>query len=427
MLKKVLVVALAILMVFSFAACGGDEPAAPPASTGDSADGPAVGDPIKIGFVAPFTGPMANFTVGIHRAWELAGAELNKDGGVLIGDTRHPVEVIWGDTESNTTKASEVATKLVTEDKVDILVGQWTPETANPVSVVGERYKVPTILSNSPDVAWLENGPYEWCWGVLFNIEAELEEFFNGLDTLDTNKKFGLVLDTSLDSILISDILREMAARRGYELIEPGLVPPESNDYSAVLRTLKDEDCDLVFANSTTPVLATIWSQIQQQGYEPPVVMLGKGGTFSADLPSFGKAYVNFSSETQWTPDFPFTSSLLGMTAQELSDDFTATTGDSPDMTIGWDYVIFDVIGDVLSRTASLEPEDINAAFAATDLDCIYGHVAFADNHVANVPVVFGQWVDDGNGNYTKVICGADSVEGLDTNPLTAIPWDKVQ
>jgi branched-chain amino acid transport system substrate-binding protein len=88
---------------------------------------------IRIGFVAPFTGPMANFTVGIYHAADLALAAMNKDGGMYIKeyDKKIPVEIIWGDTGSNTTKASEVATKLATDTKVHILVAEWTPATIN--------------------------------------------------------------------------------------------------------------------------------------------------------------------------------------------------------------------------------------------------------------------------------------------------------
>jgi hypothetical protein len=148
---------------------------------------------IKIGFVAPLSGPMANFTVGIKHAAELALDAMNKDGGILVNELgkKLPVEIIWGDSESSPTKASEVATKLATSDKVDILVGEWTPDTANPVSVVGERYQIPPLVSGAPDTSWLANGPYEWSFALMFNYDFFLDEYFNGFDRLDTNKKIG--------------------------------------------------------------------------------------------------------------------------------------------------------------------------------------------------------------------------------------------
>ncbi len=370
---------------------------------------------IKIGFVAPLSGPMANFTVGIKHAAELALNAMNKDGGILVNELgkKLPVEIIWGDSESSPTKASEVATKLATSDKVDILVGEWTPDTANPVSVVGERYQIPTLVSGAPDTSWLANGPYEWSFALMFNYDFFLDEYFNGFDRLDTNKKIGLVLDSSVDGIGMAEFIAAKAPERGYTVVDPGRFPQGTTDYTAVINQIQSEDCDILVASLITPELVTLWNQCQQLGYEPKIAVLSKGMHFSADVAALGPTGAYNCIETQWSPEFPFTSSLLGMTAKELSDDFRDTVKQDPDVTIGWDYSLFDVIYDVLSRAQSLDKENVRQAFAATDIECIYGHVVFQDNHVGHVPIVFGQWVPDSTtySGYRKALIAADHVE----------------
>jgi branched-chain amino acid transport system substrate-binding protein len=98
------------------------------------------------------------------------------------------------------------------------------------------------------------------------------------------------------------------------------------------------------------------------------------------------------------------------MTAAELTEDFEEVIGDPADLGLGWDYSIFDVLADVLQRAQSLEPETLRDTFATTDLDCIYGHVTFQDNHVGYVPIVFGQWVADETWGVRKAIVAAGHV-----------------
>lgn len=369
---------------------------------------------IKIGFVTPLSGPLANFSVGIKHAADLALAAMNKDGGIFVKELNKklPVEIIWGDSESSPTKASEVATKLATSDKVDILVGEWTPDTANPVSVVGERYQIPTLVSGAPDTSWLANGPYTWSYALMFNYDFFLDEYFNGFDRLETNKKIGLILDSGVDGVGMADIMAQKAPTRGYTIVDPGRFPQGTTDYTSIISKLQSEGCDILVASLITPELVTMWNQCQQLGYKPKIAVLSKGMHLSADVKALGPTAAGNCIETQWSPEFPFTSSLLGMTAKELSDDFVTNVKQAPDVTIGWDYSLFDVISDVLTRAQTLDKETIRQTFGSTDLNCIYGHITFGENHVGHTPIVFGQWVPDPSAvsGYRKALIAAGHV-----------------
>jgi branched-chain amino acid transport system substrate-binding protein len=390
------------------ASAGGNTPQSPGGSGGSDKTS------FKIGFVAPLTGPLANFTVGVKHAADLALAVMNKDGGITVKELNKklPVEIVWGDSESSPTKASEVATKLATSDKVDILVGEWTPDTANPVSVVGERYKIPALVSGAPDTSWLANGPYTWSYALMFNYDYFLDEYFNGFDRLETSKKIGLILDSSVDGTGMAQFITQKAPDRGYTIVDPGRFPQGTTDYTSIISKIQSEGCDILVASLITPELVTMWNQFQQLGFKPKIAVLSKGMHLSADVKALGPTAAGNCIETQWSPEFPFKSSLLGMTAAELSKDFVDNVKQAPDVTIGWDYSLFDVIYDVLTRAQSVNNETIRQAFAATDLNCIYGHITFQENHVGYVPICFGQWVPDPTAisGYRKALIAANHV-----------------
>lgn len=88
------------------------------AALAQSADGV-----VRIGYAVSMTGPnsggaltttLPNYKLWVH--------ELNEKGGLLVGDKRYPVEVIEYDDRSSSEEAVRAVERLITQDKVDILL-----------------------------------------------------------------------------------------------------------------------------------------------------------------------------------------------------------------------------------------------------------------------------------------------------------------
>ena len=79
-------------------------------------------DFILIGHPNPSTGPIASFGEASPWADDLAIEEINKQGGILIKEAgkKLPIKLKLVDTASDPTKAADVASKLILNDKVDI-------------------------------------------------------------------------------------------------------------------------------------------------------------------------------------------------------------------------------------------------------------------------------------------------------------------
>ena len=76
-------------------------------------------EPLKIGFLADFSGPLAEFGPAIQTGVELAIKQLNEGGGVL----GHPVQLVTGDTALDPTQATEEARRLIEVEGVHAIVG----------------------------------------------------------------------------------------------------------------------------------------------------------------------------------------------------------------------------------------------------------------------------------------------------------------
>src|SRR5699024_3704162 len=84
---------------------------------------PAFSGPIKIGVIGPLTGPAANSGLSMKQAFQYVAKQTNKDGGVVVDGDKRKVELLFEDSQSQPATGVAAATKLLTRDQVDILVG----------------------------------------------------------------------------------------------------------------------------------------------------------------------------------------------------------------------------------------------------------------------------------------------------------------
>src|SRR5258707_2549321 len=96
---------------------------------------------IKIGHVSSPTGVFAPFAEADPFILDQIRTALGK--GISNGGVSYQVQIISKDSQSNTTRASEVASDLILRDKVDLLVSSGAPETTNAVADQAEANEVP--------------------------------------------------------------------------------------------------------------------------------------------------------------------------------------------------------------------------------------------------------------------------------------------
>lgn len=351
---------------------------------------------ILLGRVNPTTGPLAGFGEGTPAIEEAAIEKINAEGGIYIKeyDKKLPIKLIAVDSESDPTKASEAATKLVLQDEVDLLLCAHTPDTTIPASAVGERYKVPTISVETPSDVWLTGGPYTWAFHTGFMVGTMNEAFLDIWDTMETNKKVGLLYGTDPDGTLFSADMIPRAEARGYTLVDPGRFTQGAKDYTSMINQYKNEDCDIVVAEMITPDFASAWKQMHQQGYIPKIMTIGKAVLFPADAESLGPELAHgLISEIWWSGDHPYKSSITGQSSAEFVEWWTDTTGNQSSAVLGYKHAAIEIAVDVLQRAQTLDKDVLRETLQSTNLDTIIGNIQYTDENYCETKLVAGQWV----------------------------------
>lgn len=405
---------------------------AAPAFVGGAA---AAGKTIKVGFVSPETGPIAAF--GSADEFILAGIRKKLADGLTIGGVKYNVEILARDSQSNPSRAAEVAAELITKEKVHLMLASSTADTVNPVSDQCEANGVPCVTTDTPweafffgrggDPAKGFDFTYHFFWGL-----GQVVDTFTGLwNSIETNKKVGLVWSNDADGVALSDKEHGLTPgfiKAGYSVVDTGLFTPLSNDFSSQIAKLKAEKCEIVSGEFLPPDFATFWAQCGQQGYKPKAVTVAKALLFPAAIEALGDRGVGLSSEEWWSPNHPFKSGLTGETAAELCAAFTKATGKQWVQPIGFKHALLEVAIDILKRTKNVDdPKSIMEAIAATDYQSIVGPVSWKKGPVKNVsttPLVGGQWVKGKAFKYDIEIANNSAYPGIATvRKFEAIPY----
>jgi branched-chain amino acid transport system substrate-binding protein len=128
---------------------------------------------------------------------------------------------------------------------------------------------------------------------------------------------------------------------------------------------------------------------------------------------SLGKAGHNLSSEVWWTPTYPFTSAVSGISAAGLAKSYMQASGKPWTQQLGFVHALFELGLDVLKRSSDTSDPKANIeAIAKSNLQTVVGPIVFngaklppfAQKNVAKTPLVGGQWRMRDNGKYEIVV-----------------------
>ena len=373
-------------------------------------------DHILVGRPLPITGPVAAF--GESSPWldNKALADINKDGGIYIKEfgKKLPLKVKILDTESDPTKAAELASKLILRDKIDIMYVSCTPATVNPVAGVCERFKMPSVSTMMPVEMFLPGGPYHWCFNASISVRDFIASFMQAWDHIETNKVVGLCAQNDTDGIAWAEGAFGALRAAGYKLVDLGRFPVGTRDYTTQINGWKKEKVEILFANMAPPDFATLWRQCHRMGFIPKACTAGRAGLFSSAIEAIGGGLgLGVTSEAVWHSAYPFKSSLTGETGKQFSDAYEVATGKQWTQPIGGCYSGYEILADALSRAQTLDRKTIRKALADTDLETLQGPTKFTKDNIAVTPSGCVQWVKGkkfpfeavlvSNGNYKNL------------------------
>jgi branched-chain amino acid transport system substrate-binding protein len=222
--------------------------------------------PIKIGGLFAVTGPAAFLGEPERNTAQMVVSEINKAGGVK----GHKLELIAYDTAGDATKAVQLATKLIKNDKVAAIIGPSTTGESMAVIAVAERERVP-LISCAAGIKITE--PVKnWVFKTAQNDSLAVGRIYEQLQRLKQSRVAILTVSDGFGSSG-REQLKAQAARYGIKIVSDDTYGPKDTDMTAQLTKIRGSQAQAVICWGTNPGPAVIAKNARQLGLKTPIYM----------------------------------------------------------------------------------------------------------------------------------------------------------
>jgi branched-chain amino acid transport system substrate-binding protein len=311
-----------VLLIGLGTACeakSGSDGGAPPASTG----------PIVVGSTLSLSGAFAA-TGAIHKiAGEQFVARLNANGGLLGRQVRW----VLRDDESDQAKVSTLYEQLISQDKVDLIIGPYaTPNILSAMAVAQRHgFTMPHHTSVLAPLMTYECQFPGWSIGPKPN-EFVPNQLFDAVASMpNPPKKVAILTNQNGSTDFISYGSNEdktgavsIAKQRGLTVAPEIRYPPTTTDWAPLAAQVRDAAPDLVINNGLGVDPVNLLQAMAQLGYHPPLMF----SLFPAPGPQLGlgAASEGLLSVTIFEPN-KATLDKLDKSATEIVNDFKNRAG----------------------------------------------------------------------------------------------------
>lgn len=328
--------------------------------------------PIMFGASISLSGKYAQTGEHFRRGYELWRKHVNEKGGIL----GRKVEFIMYDDKSDPTTGVRLYEKLITDDKVDFVLGPYSSAVTFAVSNVTERYKQPMLAAGaSSSNIWARGHKY------IFMTVAPGETYLDGAIEIAAKrglKRIAVIHADSLYTKTFAQVAIEKAKAAGLTVVYTGAYPQDATDVSALIAQMKAANPEVVLCGTYFQDATLISRQMSE--FDVNVKILAQ--TVGPSLPEFnknlGKLAEGIAGASQWeaipTLRYPGIDRFVA--------DFQKTHGYMPTYQAAESYGAMEVFEAAIKKVGSLDREKVRDAFASLDVMTIFGPYKVDDKGV---------------------------------------------
>lgn len=259
-------------------ACGKKEQA--PATPATTAAAPAPSEEVvRVGSVAPLTGPQASLGKDNENGARMAFDEANA-AGLILGGKKIKFDVLSEDDQADPRNGTVVAQKLV-DQKVKGVVGHLNSGTTIPASKIYSDAGIPQISPSATAIPYTASG-YKTAFRVMTNDEQQGAALGTFAATKMGAKKIAIIDDRTAYGQGLADQVEKAAKAAGASVIAREYTNDKATDFTAILTSIKGKSPDVVFFGGMYPQGAPMAKQMKRLGLKAK--LLGGDGLQTAEF-----------------------------------------------------------------------------------------------------------------------------------------------
>ncbi|RII31442.1 MAG: ABC transporter substrate-binding protein [Geobacter sp.] len=221
---------------------------------------------IKIGGLFAVTGPASFLGEPEKKTLEMLVNDANAKGGI----NGMKLEAVIYDTGGDATKAVQLATKLIRDDKVVAIIGPSTTGESMAVIPVAEKEHIP-LVSCAAGIKITEPVKH-WVFKTPANDHVAAEKILNYM-AKHKQKNFALLTVTDGFGSSGREQIKTLAKQKGFAIVADEVYSPKDTDMTAQLTKIRGIKPDAIICWGTNPGPAVITKNVKQLGIKIPLYM----------------------------------------------------------------------------------------------------------------------------------------------------------
>jgi branched-chain amino acid transport system substrate-binding protein len=284
----------------------------------------------RIGYAVPLTGTFGRDGNLVKDAYAFWADLVNTKGGIKVRGKNYPVEIIFFDDKSIAAENAKSTEKLITEDKVDLILGGFGSDSVFAGSAVAEKYKYPMISGAASSNKLFERG-FKYYFSTLGKATEEVRGCVDIVQIISPKPKTGAILGSDiLFTALACEGYKKYAASNGIEIIHFELFPITLQDYNSMLLKVKQKNPDILFVGSHLMVSMKMIMAMKEIDFTPKMVTFSYGPTVPDFIKNLGRDAEYVIAASEWAPNLPYKDPLFG-TAKQFNENYFKKYGRYPD------------------------------------------------------------------------------------------------
>ncbi|HSF06819.1 MAG TPA: amino acid ABC transporter substrate-binding protein [Methylomirabilota bacterium] len=343
--------------------------------------------PIRIGASLSLTGTYAKPGNYQHESYKLCAKHLNDKRG-LLGRT---VEFVVYDDQSTPAAAVRLYEKLLTEDKVDVVIGPYSSSITEAVANVTEKHKKVMVapLADTPSIFKRPSGRKR---NYVVMVLSPAEVYLEGLVDLAGKRGLKSVAIVSEDTPFArasAQGVAEQSKRRGMQVVFQEGYPRGKGDFAALLTKLKPLNPDVLAAATNFDDAIAITRQIRDLNVNPKMYGVTVGGELSEFYDALQQNAEYIYGATQWEPTLPYPGQ------KAFVDAYRREFGREPVYHAAAGYAGCQIYAEAVRRAGSLNADRVREQLLRMELRTVFGDFKVdQDGFQVSHRMVLFQWQD---------------------------------
>jgi branched-chain amino acid transport system substrate-binding protein len=316
---------------------------------------------IVVGTSVALTGKYARTGQEQLQGFQMWVDDVNARGGLL----GRKVVLKYYDDESKPDTGAKLYEKLITDDKVDLLIGPYSSAVTMAASTVAEKYNFPMVSSGASATEIWSRG-----YKNIFGLYTPAETYM--IPVLDFAKTKGLhtialIYENTEFPRAIASGVKSIGKELGMKVVFEEEYGKATTDFSSMIIKMKAIKPDMVIGGSYLPDSVAFMRQAKENRLYAKIFCFAVGPA----LPDFGK---NLGPDADGVMgNTMFESSLKHPGVKQFAEKYNAKYGHEPGYHAAGGYGAGQVLEDAVKKAGSLDHDKVRAALYSLDTVTVFG------------------------------------------------------